>query len=321
MLRQLPKIERHPDLLVGSETFDDAGVYRLNDDLALVQTLDFFTPIVDDPFTFGQISATNALSDVYAMGARPLTALNLVAFPKDLLDTSILTEILKGGLNKLEEAGVALVGGHTVDDPEPKYGLAVTGVVHPDKVLTNAGARAGDKLILTKPLGIGVITTALKEIELESETFDQAILAMTTLNAKASQVALSFQPNACTDITGFGFLGHLHEVTSASGLRARVYADAVPLLPQARSLADDGFICGGSKANMRHLNPHVTWSEEVDEITRVLLCDAITSGGLLFSVEAERAEELKAALDEAGPFESAIVGEILSGSAGSIEVV
>ena len=286
----------HPDVLVGTETFDDAGVFKLTDQLAIVQTLDFFTPVVDDPYTFGQAAAANALSDVYAMGARPITALNLVAFPSDTLDIEILAEILRGGQSKIEEAQAALIGGHTVDDPVPKYGLAVNGVVHPDRVLRNSGARPGDRLILTKPLGVGVITTAMKHVELSDDVVEATITAMTTLNKGAADVMASFDVHACTDVTGFGLLGHLHEMASGSGLSALIWADHVPLLPGARALAEEDYVCGGSLANLRHLKPHITWESHVDEITRILLCDAITSGGLLIAVAPEQAGDLIDAL-------------------------
>lgn len=320
VLRLLPPAKKHPNLIVGTETFDDAGVYRLTDEIALVQTLDFFTPIVDDPFTFGQIAAANALSDVYAMGGVPITALNLVAFPKGM-EKEILAEILKGGAAKMEEAGVTLVGGHTVDDPEPKYGLSVTGVVHPDKVLTNARGRAGDVLVLTKPLGVGVITTALKNVALSPEAIQGAIRAMTTLNAYAAEAIKGFEVHAATDVTGFGFLGHLYEMAAGSGVAAHVHAGAVPYLPDAKTLAAEGHVCGGSKANRRHLEPHVSWSDEIDEVDKILLTDAITSGGLLLAVAPEHADGLIEQLQKTeGVLTAARVGRLVAGEPGKITV-
>lgn len=320
VLRLLPPAKPDPNLLVGTETFDDAGVYRLSEELALVQTLDFFTPVVDDPFTFGQIAAANALSDVYAMGAKPLTALNLVAFPGETLEKSVLAEILKGGMAKVDEAKAVLVGGHTVDDPEPKYGLAVTGIVHPERVVTNAGARPGDRLILTKPLGIGVITTAMKRTEVSQEVAQGAVETMCALNASASEAMQAVGVHACTDVTGFGLLGHLHEMALASGVAARVNAEAVPLLPGARELAEAGNICGGSRANLRYLEPFVRFGDHIDETTRILLADAITSGGLLISVAEEKAPQLVEALKARGTLTASEIGSVAPGEAGQIAV-
>lgn len=320
VLRLLPPAAPEPNLLVGTESFDDAGVYRISDDLALVQTVDFFTPVVDDPYAFGQIAAANALSDVYAMGARPLTALNLVAFPVDTLEKEVLAQILKGGLSKVQEANAVLVGGHTVDDPEPKYGLAVTGVVHPDRVITNAGARPGDRLVLTKPLGIGVITTAMKRTEVPREVARSAVEAMTALNAAAAEAMQEVGVHACTDVTGFGLLGHLHEMALASRVAARIDASAVPLLPGARELAEAGYVCGGSRANRRYLAPFVRFAHGVDEPLRVLLCDAITSGGLLISVSPEKAPALLGELQARGTLAAREIGVVVEGVAGEIEV-
>lgn len=314
-------MEPDPNLIVGTDTFDDAGVYKLSDEIALVQTVDFFTPVVDDPFLFGQIAAANALSDIYAMGGRPVTALNLVSFPKELLDRPILSEILRGGMTKIIEAGACLAGGHTVDDPEPKYGLSVTGVVHPDKVVRNAGARPGDRLILTKPLGVGVITTALRRVDLDPAVLAGAVEAMTTLNRAAAEAMQSVGAHACTDITGFGFLGHLYEMASGSGVGATIRAGSVPILEGARELAEEGYICGGSRANLSHLEPHVAWADEIDPVTRILLADAITSGGLLIAVDPAKAERLLAELEAGGVPLFQEVGEITAEEPGRIRVV
>jgi selenide,water dikinase len=306
-----------PDVLVGFAGSDDAGVYRLSDELALVQTVDFFTPIVDDPFDFGRIAATNALSDVYAMGGRPITALNLVAFPVETLGHDVLREILAGGAAVCEAAEVAIVGGHSIDDPEPKYGLAVSGTVHPDRVLTNAGGRAGDALVLTKPLGAGAITTALKR-GLEAP-LQEAVDVMTTLNRDAAAAALAAGAHALTDVTGFGLLGHLHRMLRASGMTAEVWADQVPLLPGAAELAAAGFISGGTNANMSYLSAVADIDPETDPVTAVLLHDAQTSGGLLIAVPAAGVDALRADLRAAGT-EAALVGTVEQGEPGRIAV-
>ncbi|HEX2393542.1 MAG TPA: selenide, water dikinase SelD [Solirubrobacterales bacterium] len=275
----------HPDLLVGLDPADDAAVYRLSGDLALVQTVDFFTPIVDDPRDFGRIAAANALSDVYAMGATPILALNLVAFSLAELGDEVLTEILGGGAEVLTAAGVALGGGHSIDDPEPKYGLAVSGTVHPDAVLTAAGGRPGDELYLTKPLGGGLITTAAKRGIGEPASVAAAVEAMTTLNAEAAASARAAGARALTDVTGFGLLGHLHELCAASGLAAEIDAAAVPALPGALELAESGRArAGGSARNAAEAESFTSWAEGVPAPRRDLLSDAMTSGGLLAAV-------------------------------------
>jgi selenide,water dikinase len=302
-------------------TWDDAAVYRLNDDLALVQTVDVFTPVVDDPYQYGAISVANALSDIYAMGARPLLALNIVGFPRSKLPLEVLDEILRGGAAKAEEAGVLIVGGHSIDDPEPKYGLAVTGTVHPRRVITNAGGRPGDVLVLTKPLGLGMITTGIKQDKTPPATADAAIRLMSTLNRAASEAMIEAGVHACTDITGFGLLGHLHQLVEASGVGARIHAAAVPLLPDARRLAGAGAIAGGTARNYEFLQDKVDYDEPVDEITRLLLADAQTSGGLLIAVSPDRAAALTAALQRRGVTTIARVGELTPGPAGRIAVV
>jgi selenide,water dikinase len=281
LLDGLPAFE-DDRLLVGAATRDDAAVYRLSDELALVQTVDFFTPIVDDPYDFGRIAATNALSDVYAMGARPVLAINLVAFSIRELGGELLAEILRGGAEAVAEAGIAIAGGHSIDDPEPKYGLAVSGVVHPEDVLTNAGGRPGDELFLTKPLGGGLVTTAAKRGLADAKTVTAATEVMCELNAGAAAEARSAGARAMTDVTGFGLLGHLHELCEASGVAAEVDARAVPAIRGALELAgDDACIAGGSRRNAEHAGSFTTWEIEEGSPARVMLTDAMTSGGLL----------------------------------------
>jgi len=274
-----------PALLVGLDPADDAAVYKLSEELALVQTLDFFTPIVDDPRDFGRIAAANALSDVYAMGARPLLALNIVAFSLERLGGEVLAEILAGGAEVAAAAGIAIGGGHSIDDPEPKYGMTVSGVVHPDELLTTAGARPGDDLYLTKPVGGGLVTTAAKRGLAEPAWVQAAVAAMTTLNAEAAAAARAAGAHALTDVTGFGLLGHLHEICEASGVGAEIDAAAVPALPGALELAASGKAeAGGSRRNAEDAERFTTWSGEVTPERRALLTDAMTSGGLLAAV-------------------------------------
>lgn len=318
-MRHLPPSPRNDQLIVGTETFDDAGVYRLTDDIALVQTLDFFTPVVDDPRQFGRIAAANALSDIYAMGATPLTALNLVGFPSDTLPMRVLAEILSGGGEQVQKAGATLVGGHTVVDPEPKYGLSVTGTVHPSEVWTNAGAQPGDVIYLTKPLGIGVITTALKNGAASPAMVEQAIEVMASLNDRAKAAGRSVRVHACTDVTGFGFLGHLYEMAAGSRVNITVHADQVPVIEGTFDLVSQGFVCGGSRANLRYLSEHVYFHSRVAEPMQIVLADAITSGGLLLAVPATDAAALEGAL-AAGSLPVARVAEVSEPGAGRITV-
>jgi selenide,water dikinase len=309
-------------VLVDASTGDDAAVYRIDDARALVATVDFFTPIVDDPYDFGRIAASNALSDVYAMGARPLFALNLIGFPRALLGTGLLDEIIRGGGDVARAAGIAVVGGHSIDDPEPKYGMCVIGEVHPDRIVRNSGARPGDLLVLTKPLGTGVIATAAKAEAAPEKALRSAIAMMTTLNRDAARAMLEIGAHAATDVTGFGLLGHLHSMLLASGAAARVHASAVPLLPGARELADRGHIPGGTKRNREDLSDIVTWGREVPAVLRVLLSDAQTSGGLLIAAPADQALDLIEKLRPTpGGWPAAIVGEVTAGAPGMIEVV
>jgi selenide,water dikinase len=274
-----------PRILVGNETADDAAVYQLDGERAVVTTADFFTPVLDDPFDFGRVAAANALSDVYAMGATPLVALNLVAWPLESLGRDVLRDVLRGGAEVAREARVAIVGGHSIDDPEPKYGLAVTGVVDPGRILRNSTALAGHDLFLSKPIGAGVATTALKRGIASRELMTSAVEVMTTLNRAAAEAAHSAGASAVTDVTGFGLLGHLYELTKASGLSARVNAASVPMLPGVLDLvrSSESAIAGGTRRNREWLEPFVSWGAEVDEPHRWLLCDAMTSGGLLMA--------------------------------------
>jgi selenide, water dikinase len=274
-----------PRLLVGNETADDAAVYQLDGDLAVVTTADFFTPVLDDPYDFGRVAAANALSDVYAMGATPLVALNLVAWPLESLGRDALRDVLRGGADVAREAGVAIVGGHSIDDPEPKYGLAVTGVVDPGRILRNSTAIAGHDLYLTKPVGAGVATTALKRGMASPELVSSAVSVMTTLNRDAAEAAHAAGASAVTDVTGFGLLGHLYELTKASGLSARVHAASVPMLSGVLELVggSEPPIAGGTRRNRQWLEEFVSWGADVDEPHRWLLCDAMTSGGLLMA--------------------------------------
>jgi len=319
-LKQL-NIPPDPNVLVGSNTADDAGVYRLRDDLALVQTVDFFTAMVDDPYAFGHVAAANALSDVYAMGGRPVTALNVIGFPENKLPLEILVRILQGGLDKAVEARVSIVGGHTVKDDEIKYGMAVTGLVHPERVITNAGARPGDRLFLTKPLGSGIVTTAIKRDLANPDEIDEITTLMAALNRSASEVMSEVGVNACTDVTGFGLLGHLHEMLAASGVSALVTAPDVPILPSALKYASQGAVPGGSKNNLEFLEPFVKFPAKMDEITRILLADAQTSGGLLISAPPGKAAVLSERLASAGVDSVARIGEIRDGAAGTIRVI
>lgn len=310
MLRQLPPLPHNERLLVDSGTFDDAGVYKINAEQALVQTVDFFTPIVDDPIRFGRIAAANALSDVYAMGGQPLTALNIVGFPQDDLPLDVLADILRGGQEKLSEASVALLGGHTVTDPEPKYGLAVTGMVHPDAIWQNNGARPGDALYITKPLGIGVITTALKQASLPSNMVADALTTMETLNDKAAQAARRVDIHACTDVTGFGLFGHVYEMASASDVDIQLHSHRVPVIEGTLDLVHEGYVCGGSRANLQHIRPHLAVDAAVEEAFLIVFADAITSGGLLLAVPEHHRTALEAAFAQYD-VPGAYIGDVL----------
>ena len=316
----LPPTQDDPNLLVGLDTSDDAGVYKLNSEQALVQTVDFFTPVVDDPYTFGQIAAANSLSDIYAMGGKPLTAMNLIGFPVGKLDMSILAKILQGGSDKLKEAGTILVGGHSVEDSEPKYGLSVTGIVHPDRVLSNAGAKPGDFLVLTKPLGIGIITTGIKRGIVSVEDEEQAVAVMSELNRGAAEAAQDSGVNACTDVTGFGLLGHLYEMVKASKVSAVIEASKVPVLESVWGCLRQKAIPGGTLANKRYLEDKVYFSPDVDEDMRLVLCDAITSGGLLLSIPEQQLSGLIRSLEEKKTHFMVVIGRISEQDPGTIKV-
>jgi len=308
-----------PDLLVGFDTADDAAVYRLRDDLALVVTTDFFTPIVDDPFDWGRIAATNALSDVYAMGATPLLALNLVAWPRETLPFELLAQVLDGGAAVARDAGCVIAGGHSIDDAEPKYGLAVVGTVDPRAVLTNAGAQPGDALVLTKPVGLGVISTAAKRDAATAAHVAAAIDVMTSLNAGARDAALEVGVHAATDVTGFGLLGHLREVCVASGVGAVVDSAAVPVIDGVWELLAAGMVAGGTQRNHAFVAPDVSFGD-APELEQLLLADAQTSGGLLLAVPADRAERLCASCKENGTQVAAVIGEVTASNPGRIAV-
>lgn len=310
-MRRLP-VTANDRVLVGFDTSDDAGVFLLREDLALVQTVDFFTPIVDDAFDFGRIAAANALSDVYAMGGTPVSALNIVAFPEDL-DLSILEQILAGGATIAHEAGVAIIGGHTIKDPEPKFGMAVTGTIDPHKIVKNAGARPGDVLVLTKPLGTGILATALKRDLIDASQMQHAIGWMTTLNDKASRAMLAADAHAATDVTGFGLLGHAGELAKASGVRLLIDSEAVPVMPFVADLVREGAIPGGTRDNEALHAEFTTFDPTVSATMRTILSDAQTSGGLLISVSRDRAPALLADLRAAGALD-ATIGEVQEGA-------
>jgi cysteine desulfurase len=310
VLRKLP-VPSNADILVGTDTSDDAAVYRIDDKTAIVQTVDFFTPIVDDPYQFGAISAANSLSDIYAMGGKPLFALNIVGFPSSRLPLEVLEQILKGALAKAEEAGIAIIGGHTVDDTEPKYGLAVTGVIGPDKIITNRNAQPGDRLILTKPLGTGILSTALKQGLLNNEQTELLVTTMSTLNKAAAEAMSEIGVNACTDITGFGLLGHLLEMMNGSGTSATVEYEKVPFLMGTMDLAVSGLIPGGTSDNHAFTLAHVNYADKISKIKQLLMNDAQTSGGLLISVNEEKADKLIGRLKEKGVRTIAPIGHVI----------
>jgi selenide,water dikinase len=306
-----------PAVLVDASTVDDAAVYRISADRALVATVDFFTPIVDDPFDFGRIAAANALSDLYAMGARPLFALNIVGFPRDRLHENLLGEILRGGSEIAREAGIAVVGGHSVDDAEPKYGMCAIGEVHPDAIIRNSTARPGDVLVLTKPIGTGIIATAIKKEAAPPEAVSAAIASMTTLNRGASDAMREAGVHAATDVTGFGLLGHLCNMLRASGVGARLHASAIPLLPHALELAQAGFVPGGTRRNLADVD--VQWDDAIPETLRIVIADAQTSGGLLIALPEENVAALQRSLVAHSAPTAAVIGT-LTGSAGHIRV-
>lgn len=315
------EISDDKNLLVGFETSDDAAVYRLTDEIALISTVDYITPPVNDPYWFGQIAAANSLSDVYAMGGKPLTALNLVMFPSKKLDMGMLKEILRGGSDKVKEAGASLAGGHSVDDNEPKYGLAVTGCVHPDRVLTNKGCLAGDALVLTKPLGTGVLFNAGRSKKLPYPELEALLPQVAALNGKAMEVALNFEIHACTDITGFGILGHSLEMAKGSGLQIDLIFDRLPLYPNALNMYQKGESTGSNKANRQLAQGLWEAAAGLAVEEKELLFDPQTSGGLLFAVPSGQCDDLLAGLKKAGIEAAAHVGEVVEGQGPFVKVV
>ena len=307
MLHSLPSFE-HPDLIVGTETSDDAGVFRLRPDLAIVNTVDFFTPIVDDPYTFGQIAAANALSDIYAMGAEPVTALNIVGFPKGKLSLDVLADIIRGGSERVRAAGAVVIGGHTIIDEELKYGMAVTGIIHPDRIVRNVGVQEGDVLVLTKPLGTGIITTALKRRKASAASVRAAVASMTALNDTASLLMQQLPVHACSDVTGFGLLGHAFEMASGSGVTIVFEARRLPLLPGARRLAEQGYLTGGCKRNRDYLKDQIAIDRSVRKGLVEIAFDPQTSGGLLIAVPESHATALVDQLHSSGVDAATIVG-------------
>ncbi len=308
------------NVLRGMESLDDAGVYRIREDLAIIQTVDFFTPVVDDPYDFGQIAVANALSDVYTMGGRPLTALNIVCFPSRSLDISILKAILSGGIDKMREAGVILLGGHSVDDVELKYGLAVTGTVHPDRLVTNSGAKPGDRLVLTKPLGTGIISTAIKAGVADRGTVARATKVMAALNREACELMQELGAHACTDITGFGFVGHTIQLAENSQVGIRVEATKIPILEEVKDFVSKGLCPGGLYRNREFYGGRVEFSADTPEFLRDVLFDPQTSGGLLVSLATEAAAVLVSRLESVGVVGVAVVGEVVSEPKGKIVV-
>ncbi len=310
IIEHLPAM-KDSNIIVGTATADDAAVYKIDDKRALVQTVDFFTPIVDDPYEYGQIAAANAISDIYAMGGRPLFALSIISFPTDKLPMSILEEIIKGGVDKAREAGIEIIGGHSIDDPEPKYGLCVTGIVEQDKVVRNDRARVGDLLILTKPIGTGIISKAIKTGDASDDHIKEAVRVMTFLNKGASEAMVEVGVKAATDVTGFGLLGHLYGMLKGSGVGAKIKSSSIPIIQGVYSYAKKGFIPGGTKDNLAFVEKNVIWDDSISQETQYILSDAQTSGGLLISCPKGKKETLVDLLNEAGCLAVAEIGEVV----------
>ena len=309
-----------PDLLVGASTMDDAAVYRVRDDLAIALTTDLFTPIVDDAYSFGAIAAANALSDLYAMGATPILALNLACWPRDVIPLDVLSRVQQGAAEKVLEAGAIVAGGHSIDDPEPKFGLVALGTLHPDAISTNAGARPDDLLVVTKPLGTGIVTTAIKHDAASPSTVAKAIQSMSELNAQASAVARDHGTHAITDITGYGLLGHLRELLQASEVSAQIYADVIPVLPDVWELLHEGYVPGGTKRNLTAIENVVAWHPSIDAATRTLFVDAQTSGGLLIAIPPEDEAAMCQALKSKGVLDAVTIGRITAPGVPLIDV-
>lgn len=311
VLRYLKTDEKlDPNLLVGIEHSDDGGVYQLSDDLALIQSLDFFTPIVDDPYMFGQIAAANALSDIYAMGGTPKTVLNIVAFPVAQFGPKILAKILQGSHDKVKEAGAQVLGGHSIEDNEPKFGLSVTGIVHPTKYYKNIGAKPNDLLVLTKPIGVGIQTTALKQGKLKDKYITNITETMRSLNKNAAEILNNFQPNAVTDVTGFGLLGHAFEMAHGSQVSFEIDWQRVPLLAGTQELAEQHLFPGGSRANHEWLKQDIHYNDKLTEIEQLILCDAVTSGGLLISLPENEAKNYVNELSRKHNLQANIIGKV-----------
>ena len=308
------KSKKDERILIGYDDKDDAAVVRLSDGKLLVQTVDFFTPIDDDPYTFGQIAAANSLSDIYAMGATPIFALNIIGFPINTLPKSDLSKILQGGIDKAQEAGISIVGGHSIDDPEPKYGLVVTGEITEDKLITNSNAQPGDKLILTKPLGTGIIATAVKRGIADKSAMAKSAKSMTTLNKLAAEVMTEIGVNSATDVTGFGLLGHLLELCEASVVSAKIDYSALLFLPSVKELAEKGIVPGGTKRNLKFVKDKVQFAEHLTDIDKLLLADAQTSGGLLISLPAEKAQKYITKFNELSEIKAVVIGKIIEQS-------
>ena len=309
-MRGLPPNIQDDNVLVGYETSDDAGVYKVSDEIAMIQTVDYFTPIVDDPFMFGQIAAANALSDVYAMGGEPKTALNIVGYPIKKLGPEILNQILAGAYEKVKEAGAVIIGGHSIDDQEPKFGLSVTGFAHPEKIWKNKGAAPGDVLVLTKPIGVGIMTTGIKRNKVNEQQVNEVTRIMATLNKTAAELLKEYSPSAVTDVTGFGLLGHAKEMAEGSNVSIHIHMEKVPTLSGTLSLAEDGVVPGGSKANWEWLRESISYESNISQSEQLILCDAITSGGLLVSMERAQALEYVHSLHKTGNIYASIIGDV-----------
>ena len=319
ILKEIP-VSKDANILIDTKNSDDAAVYKINNEMALVQTLDFFTPIVNNPYDFGAIAAANALSDIYAMGAKPIFALNIVGFPSNRLPIEVLQQILKGAHDKASEAGISIIGGHTIDDPEPKYGMVVNGIAHPNRILSNANAKEGDAIILTKPIGLGIITTAIKRSLADKSVEEYAITIMKALNKTAAEVISNYNINACTDVTGFGLLGHLTEMTQASEVDAEIFCNKVPIIKETWDFATSNIIPGGTKNNLAYFSKHIEWKEQISEIEKIMLSDAQTSGGLLFAVSQNKKEQVLKKLKEAGITEASHIGNFTTKGVGKIVV-
>ncbi len=319
-MRHLPEREHDPNLLVGLGTSDDGGVYKLTEDIALVQSVDYFTPIVDDPYMFGQIASANALSDIYAMGGKPKTVLNIVGFPIHELPDEILAGIMKGAADKVHESGATIVGGHSIDDKEPKFGLAATGIVHPERFWANKGAKPGDVLVLTKPIGVGILTTGIKREKTTSAQEEAVTAVMAELNKTAAETLSAYHPHAVTDVTGFGLLGHAFEIAEASDVSLTFNTSDIPILEGAESLAREGIIPGGSKANADYLRPHIHRPAHIPELTEYILCDAITSGGLLAAMDRAEAEQYVRDMHDKGAADTSIIGSVSERSTHALQL-